>query len=169
MFYQYGTLLERLIQPFKYKHQADLFRYFVPFMREAIWLLGEAQNMLLVPVPLHKKRLLERGYNQSELFCKWLAKDLGCEWAPLLKRVKDTGHQAHVERKLQRMENMQDAFVLAGDLPHGRQIVLVDDIVTSASTLLACADVLWAAGANEVKALTLANREKENSRNRCLT
>ena len=60
MYYVENCILERLIHPFKYKHQAELFRIFVPPMREALKLLGSL-DVVLVPVPLHAKRQRERG------------------------------------------------------------------------------------------------------------
>lgn len=157
MSFNEDSLLQRLIHPFKYKHQADLFRYFVPFMREGLKVLTDL-DAVLVPVPLHHSRLKERGYNQVELLVKWLSKDLGMEHCSLLERVRDTGHQAHLETRLERLNNMRAAFRVTQNLST-RHIILVDDIVTSGATLLACRDALRAAGMKNVSALTLANRE----------
>lgn len=160
LFYEEKSIVGRLIRPFKYSHQADLFRTFVPWMKQALHLLGTGEKVLFVPVPLHKSRELERGYNQAELLAKWMAKDLGCSAARLIRRVKDTGSQAKLADRKSREENMQGAFVVEGAVP-GYPIVLVDDIVTTGSTLLACAKALRAAGATDVFALTLADREKK--------
>lgn len=160
MVYQTHSILEGLIHPFKYKHQASIFRLFVPHMREALKLLKEPKELILVPVPLHPKRQRERGYNQSELLAHWVARSLGCRMVNALERVKETKQQAQTASKMDRQSNMQNAFVLKQDLPRDGQIVLVDDIVTTGSTLLACLDALKQAGVHEVSALTLANREK---------
>ena len=166
--YEEKSLLADLIYPFKYSHQADIFRIFVPGLRETLRLLSvNVEDLILVPVPLHKSRLLERGYNQAELLAREVAKDLGCRVALLLRRSKDTGFQSHVKRKEERKENMVGAFEVCGGGKLGSaeygQIVLVDDIVTSGSTLLACAQVLRAAGAETISALTLADREKKKN------
>lgn len=170
LFYEEKSIVGRLIRPFKYSHQADLFRIFVPWMKEALRLLGTGEKVLFVPVPLHKSRELERGYNQAELLAKWMAKDLGCSAVRLVKRVKDTGSQARLVDRKSREENMQGAFVVEGNRNTlgfaewpGCSIVLVDDIVTTGSTLLACAEALRAAGAKYVFALTLADREKKKT------
>lgn len=160
MYYQPDSVLEALLHPFKYKHQADIFRLFVPHMIEALRILREPLDLILVPVPLHKKRELDRGYNQAELLAKWVAMQVGCRVGNLLERVKDTGSQARVSSSHERQRNMRDAFKATRTLPKDSQIVLVDDIVTTGSTLLACRDALIAAGAGEVTALTLADREK---------
>lgn len=156
-------ILGKLIHPFKYKHQADIFRVFVPHMREALKLLREPRDLVLVPVPLHSARMLERGYNQAELLAKWVARHLGCSMVPLLERVRDTGHQATLAKRAERRKNMIGAFRVSkkfAEALKNSQIVLVDDIVTSGSTLLACRSALAAAGIKNVSALTLADREK---------
>lgn len=164
LYYEEESILGKLIRPFKYSHQADLFRIFVPWMREAMQLLSEGP-VVFVPVPLFKARELERGYNQAELLAKWLGKSLGMPALRLVKRVKDTGSQAKLVDRKSREENMQGAFQVEGAIP-GCPIVLVDDIVTTGSTLLACAEALRMAGASHVFALTLADREKKTcSRN----
>jgi len=164
MYYTIGTesgeILERLIHPFKYKHQAEIFRVFVPHMVEALRVLAEPRDLVLVPVPLYKKRELERGYNQAELLAKWVAKTLGCQWMRALERSKDTGSQAQVSVASERRENMRGAFRVCGEIEKNSQIVLVDDIVTTGSTLLACREALVASGVKRISALTLADREK---------
>lgn len=160
MYYQSDSVLEKLLHPFKYKHQADIFRVFVPHMVEALRILREPRDLILVPVPLHKKRELDRGYNQAALLAKWVSIKLGCRVGDVLTRIKDTGSQARVALSSERRKNMQHAFRAKRSLPKDSQIVLVDDIVTTGSTLLACRDALIAAGAGEVTALTLADREK---------
>lgn len=162
MYYQKDSILERLIHPFKYKHQASIFRLFVPHMREALKLLREPKDLILVPVPLHSSRKKERGYNQAELLARWVAKSVGCRMMDVLERVKETGKQSQVHSRDQRRVNMEGAFRLRGDLPRDGQIVLVDDIVTTGSTLLACRKALQAAGyEHNITALTLADRERD--------
>lgn len=161
MYYQPDSILEKLIYPFKYKHQASIFRIFVPQMEVALRLLMEPENILLVPVPLHKKRKLKRGYNQAELLAVWVGKRLGCPVVDFLERVKDTSKQSHLKTSEERVENMKNAFKVIRDPPNDMHIVLVDDIVTTGSTLLACRDALKAAGAYKISSLTLADREKK--------
>lgn len=94
----------------------------------------------IIPVPLHKSRLKERGYNQSACFANGLAEKLNAavEENNLL-RTKATETQTHRSR-FARFENMQDVFVIADeDKLKNKHILLVDDIVTTGSTLEACA------------------------------
>lgn len=161
MYYQPGSILEKLIHPFKYKHQADIFRIFVPYMTRTLSLLTfEPQKVLLVPVPLFKKRENERGYNQSALLSKWIARMSGAGEFHCLQRIRDTGVQAHLHSRMDRIKNIQGAFKVSRAIPKDSHIVLVDDIVTTGSTLLACNAVLKAAGATNISALTLADCEK---------
>lgn len=160
-YYEPDSVLAQLVHGLKYKHQADVYRYFAPGLRRSLELFWEPSEVVLVPVPLHKSRLLERGYNQAELLAKTVAKRFGCTVVDGLERLKDTGHQAKLEKE-ERVENMKAVFrvrrgyekVLGGS----SQILLVDDIVTTGSTLLACRDALRANGAKSIAALTLADR-----------
>lgn len=153
-------LVPRLIYPFKYSHQADLSRLLAPPMKRALELLiNNFEDLVLVPVPLHPKKELDRGYNQADLLARAVARALGGSLWTGLKRVKQSGSQAKVKLRKERAANIEGAFLCKGPLPSG-QIVLVDDIVTSGSTLLECARALRKAGARDIIALTLADREK---------
>lgn len=170
LLYKKGQVIEQLIESFKYKHQAKVFRYFVPKMAEALRLLHFNSNAILVPVPLHPLRKRERGYNQAELLAKALSKKLGLDVKHYLRRVKHTTKQAHLKSRSERQGNLEDAFEIIERPPQDRQLILVDDIVTTGSTLLACFEKLSQAGSKSIIALTLANREKETPHpwNRCL-
>lgn len=151
--------VSELVHCFKYKHQSDVQRLLVPLMADALSLLQvDFSELVLVPVPLHRKRELERGYNQARLLAKGVSKRLGCGFWDGLVRVKETASQVELGSRAARMQNLLGAFELGSAQPSG-QLVLVDDIVTTGSTLLSCAEVLRAAGAESILALTLANRE----------
>jgi ComF family protein len=113
-------------------------------------LLADAD--LLVPVPLHRRRRRQRGFNQAEE----LAKHLGHRWQPVLRRTRATPSQTDLPAA-RRHANVRDAFELRkGYSVHGLTVVLVDDVSTTGATLNACATVLQRAGAREVRALTAA-------------
>lgn len=105
----------------------------------------------IVPVPLHRKRHRERGFNQAEDLARGLGKPVYCT----LRRTRMTRPQVELpagERHL----NVDDAFEWIGRPITGTIIVLVDDVTTTGATLEACARVLLAAGAREVRGLTAA-------------
>lgn len=110
----------------------------------------------LLAVPLHAGRLAERGFNQSEELARWLGRRCGL---PLLshglERGRDTGHQAGLNRS-ERQSNIAGAFVWRATRPPPARVLLVDDVLTTGATLVACATALRAAGAHEVRAVALA-------------
>lgn len=113
--------------------------------------------LLVMPVPLHSKRLRERGFNQSLLLAKPIAKNLNWELDFLsLKRIRYTPPQTKLSRK-ERLNNVQSAFHLKKfDNVHEKNILLVDDVTTTGSTLNECARVLLTGGAKAVLGVTLA-------------
>lgn len=111
---------------------------------------------ILVPVPLHARRLRERGYNQSSLLAKGLAKLTGfpvVEYA--LFRSRDSLPQARTTNVEDRRRNVAGVFACRGMLK-GSHVLLIDDVCTSGATLEACAVALKAASAVSVWGLTLA-------------
>ena len=119
---------------------------------------GEA----LVPVPLHPRRLKERGYNQSRLLTKELGRRVGL---PVIEdcliRVKQAQPQVRAADVEERRRNVADAFACRDDKVSGKQIILIDDVSTSGATLESCAAALKKEGATSVWGLTLA-REIHN-------
>jgi ComF family protein len=159
MDYAPHSLLEKLLHGFKYHHQADLVRYFIPVLRETLFLLFHPPDLVLVPVPLFPSRERDRGYNQAELFARALASQTGCRVELLLERARPTSQQALLSTRAERQANVQEAFrVKASAVSKDCPLVLIDDIVTSGSTLLACQSALQQAGYRHVQALTLADR-----------
>ena len=111
---------------------------------------------VVVPVPLHPKRLAERGYNQAALLARAAARELG---APLearaLVRVRDTSQQARLGRT-ERLTNVERAFVARNpEAVRGRDVLLVDDVETTGATLAACRAALLEAGARHVTMVCL--------------
>lgn len=111
---------------------------------------------LVLPVPLHERRLRERGFNQAEQLARQVASVLGVPLATrMLRRTRPTDSQQGLGRKA-RHRNVQGAFVWNGDPLAGQQVLVVDDVATTGATLTALAGVLRAAGAVRVEGLVLA-------------
>ena len=124
------------------------------------WRHAGAGGDVMVPVPIHADRARERGYDQAVLLAAIAARDLGLPLAAILERHRPTERQFDLDRRA-RSGNVVGAFRLVSGTPgalplDGRWAVLVDDVVTTGSTLVACASVLMAAGAIGVSALTVA-------------
>jgi ComF family protein len=123
----------------------------------AIPLLADIPRPIsLVPVPLHRSRQRRRGYNQAELLASVIGRAVGLEVDMVIQRAVATRQQVGLSAD-ERATNVKGAFALATDVAiHGRRFVLVDDVMTTGSTLGACAESLKAGGAIWVGAVTIA-------------
>ena len=111
---------------------------------------------VIVPVPLHRRRLRERGYNQSALLAREVSKRSGIPIDEgLLIRTKDTTPQVQAANRQQRRTNVEGSFQCPQDVA-GRALILVDDVATTGGTLSACASALKDRGAASVWGLVLA-------------
>ncbi len=147
------------IHQFKYNGVPGLAEPFARLMVDA-WAGASASAGLtvdlIVPVPLHAGRMRERGFNQSERLAFFVAQTIGVPMRPrALARIRHTEHQARLGA-IERRRNVQGAFAADVSLCAGKRVLLVDDVLTTGTTLCECAAVLLAAGAVQVSALTLA-------------
>ncbi len=123
----------------------------VDFVRSLQWTLD-----LIVPVPLGRKRLQERGYNQVGLVARPLAYELGLDYAPkALWKSRETRSQVGLTIS-QRRENVSQAYQADPSVVKRKSVLLMDDVATTGSTISACTDALLFAGAQEIYALTIA-------------
>jgi ComF family protein len=122
----------------------------------ARWARAGAGGDVLVPVPASPDRVRERGYDQAVLLARVAGRHLGLPAREVLARARSTAAQFDLDRGA-RGANVAGAFRLVDPAPiRGRWVVLVDDVVTTGSTLVACATVLLDGGAAAVSALTVA-------------
>lgn len=147
-----------LIHRLKYGDRLELARPLGSWMaRAGAELLAEAE--VVVPVPLHRRRLWTRRFNQAAALATHVGRAAGLECDPfLLERVKATATQVGMTRA-QRMDNVQGAFRIperSAARVHGRQILLVDDVLTTGATLNAAARTLLRGGAKGVDVLVFA-------------
>lgn len=150
----FGGALAEAIKRLKYGSRSDLGAVL------GALLAGELARRptkydLVVPVPLHPRRLAERGFNQSALIARPVAWALGAALhTRALERVRDTPAQAKLGR-IERLGNMTGAFEARGEL-RGKRVLVVDDVVTTGATLAACIGTLAQRGAVEVSAVAVA-------------
>ena len=152
---QYSDELSTVFYRFKKKERLD----YTPFLAQFISIPEEWNAELLLPVPLHWWREYRRTYNQSFLLAEYVSSRYGipiCQ--ELLTRTRATPQQKLLNEK-QRRTNLKGAFRAAPECK-GRSIVLIDDVVTTGSTLSECARTLKKAGAYRVYAACVACTER---------
>lgn len=155
--FRYDDASKGLVLSFKHADRPGLARFVAPWMARAAGpLLAEAE--LIVPVPLHRWRLLHRRYNQAALLAMALARRSGVPCMPdLLRRARRTPPQGTLSREA-RARNVKGAIRLgkAVDSVREKRILLVDDVLTTGATLGECVRVLRSAGAARIDVVTLA-------------
>ncbi len=151
----YEGPLESAIHRFKYQGWRRLAAPLAHMLAERVVIEGLAAREV-VPVPLHRGRRRQRGFNQSELLARELRRLLGLRKPPgRLVRVRATPPQVGNDR-IHRWDNVRDAFEWRGPPLGGRPLMLVDDVATTGATLEACAAALKKAGAGAVVGVTVA-------------
>ncbi len=149
-----------IVHALKYHHALHIAEDMVKIMRAAPGYADFISGAVLVPVPLHPRKLRERSYNQCKLLaeCAVNAVEGKARIEELLDRVVDTESQTFYDRKT-RQKNLKNAFALARDaaINPTQRYILVDDVFTTGSTLNACAAVLRRAGVKTLDALTFGH------------
>jgi len=152
---QYEGVARDIVRALKYRHTKDLARVMAERMRPL--LEAEGPNSVF-PIPLHRSRLRERGFNQAEL----LVTRLECAPAEgMLVRLRKTRPQfglSHAERTT----NVAGAFEYRGPSLKGQRVVVIDDVITTGATVNECARVLRDAGAISVRAMAFARASYES-------
>ncbi len=150
--FNYGFPLDKLLQAFKYAHRLSLAPFFGRLLAEEA---AGCSTDLIVPLPLHRTRLSERGFNQALELARPVAHalrkpiDTDC-----CTRIRHTAAQAGLPWR-ERAKNIRGAFHCPGELT-GKRILLVDDVMTTGASLNECARTLKLHGAEEVTLLVVA-------------
>ncbi|MBI2513104.1 MAG: ComF family protein [Opitutae bacterium] len=149
-----------LIHALKYRHALHVLEDVAALMRCAPGYAEFVRGKVIVPVPLHPRKLRERGYNQSRLLAECAVRAAGgaTRVAELLVRAVDTVSQTQFDRAA-RQRNLKNAFALAPGavITPGHHYLLIDDVFTTGSTLNACAAVLRKAGALNLDVVTFGH------------
>jgi len=133
--------VQTLIHYFKYSEYWLLAQPIARFMAESLHQLNfTPTNALLIPVPLHKTRQRERGYNQSEMICRFVHKNTAIPFDnTILRRIRYTQTLTKLKTK-ERIKNVSGAFrVQSSESLSGKAIILIDDVLTTGATMNACA------------------------------
>ncbi len=150
-----------LVHELKYRHGLHVLEDVATLVAAHSEIVEFVRGSVLVPVPLHPRKLRERGYNQTRLLADTMAKAVGGEGTrveELLRRVVDTQTQTNLDRE-QRRANLKNAFALAprAAITESQSYILIDDVFTTGSTLNACARVLRRAGCLKVNVVTFGH------------
>ncbi|HLS27768.1 MAG TPA: double zinc ribbon domain-containing protein [Opitutales bacterium] len=151
--------VRKLVHGLKYHRQFHLIDDIGRVFRACGDLVDFVRGAVLVPVPLHRRKLRERGFNQSLLIAKELARLSGfCEVADILERVKDTASQTEFDRA-RRQRNLKNAFAIKNGsrLNTRLRYILVDDVFTTGSTCNACAAALRRARIRQIDVVTFGH------------
>ncbi len=152
--YLYEGSAERAIQELKFRSATILAEPLAQILHGKAMRELAGKFDVVVPVPIARVRRAERGFNQSELLCGAFPRDMVSPH--MLRRTRYTRPQVGLARQV-RLRQLENAFA-AQNVPPNTKILLVDDVVTSGGTAIECARVLLAAGATEVRLLTLASQ-----------
>jgi ComF family protein len=159
----YAGNARNLVLALKHGDRMDLARPAAAWMVKAARPILQ-EGMLVVPVPLHWTRLFKRRYNQAALLSRAIARSAGLEHCPdALARKRSTGNQDGKTRDA-RFANLVGAFIVPKSREsrvRDRDILLVDDVMTSGATFAAATEVLFSAGARSVSVLGLARVAKD--------
>ncbi len=157
-YFTYGSPIQQILHSIKYRNRYRAAEFFGRlYGAELIDTKMFADATLIIPVPLHRKRRVQRGYNQSEHFGKGLSESMGIKMdSSVLKRVGHRKSQTGKNR-YERYENTQGIFkMLRQKDVVNRHVILVDDVLTTGATLEACANTLLEVKGVKVSIITLA-------------
>jgi len=157
--FKYDGIIKKIIHDYKYLDKSYYYKFLSTtlyhYMIDNYYLNFD----IITCVPIHKHKLKERGYNQTELLAKFISHKLDIPYSLLLVRKADTIKQSNLSKK-QREKNLLNAFAICEKIDYNivrdKSILIIDDIYTTGSTMEACAKVLIENGAAAVYGLTVA-------------
>lgn len=160
--FQPDQALQHIIHALKYKKHFKVGIFLGEMVSEGIksrsW-----QVDVIIPIPIHPLKKVERGYNQSDYIAKGMSRKLNIPWSKkIVKRVRHTESQTKLNMK-QRALNISDAFkVKRSEEIQNKNVLVVDDVSTTGATILECAKLIKAAGAETVYACTVGTTSLED-------
>lgn len=152
----YEGMVRDMVHSLKYKDKRNIAYTVAAMMWEVIDKSGIDFDMI-VPVPIHSKKLKKRGYNQSELIARELSNIMNIPHLNAIERIRNTPSQVLFNGDM-RWYNVKDAFECIISLK-GKSVLLVDDVITTGATMCFCAEVLKNAGAKLVAAAAFAGSD----------
>jgi ComF family protein len=160
--YRYNNSMKKIIKKIKYRLVKNAFINLLKISSDHIYkklkpILKLYNNMIIIPIPLHKTRLNIRGFNQTEIITGFLTKYFRLKETRCLVKQKNTKTQATLKSKKDRLFNIKGAFLVSANANIiNRNCILIDDVVTSGSTVKEACIKLKQKGANKVFIFALA-------------
>jgi ComF family protein len=168
-----GALVERIVAPWRFGGQlasairrlkftgaTHVARTLAPLWAPVLAAAVEEADALVVPVPLHWRRRMRRGFDQSWLLATHACQLVGLPTPVTLLRRRRSAPAQSTLTAAERAANLDDAFVVRDErVVHGRSVILVDDVVTTGATMAAAAAPLIAAGARRILGVAVARTE----------
>lgn len=156
--FKYTELVRNLILQYKFNDKAYLYRTFCEFIVKNKKVFDFIKSYdIIIPVPIHKARMRERGYNQSELIAKELAKKLGLKvYTDVLIKIKNNKVQSTLSSK-ERKINTKNVYKLVNlEKIYNKRVLIFDDIYTTGATINSCIEEVKKANVKKIGILTLA-------------
>ena len=156
--FQYNGEIRDAILKYKFDEKSYIYRTFLEFIKNNENICAQIKKYdIIIPVPISKKRLNSRGYNQSSLIAKNLAQELNIEYSEkILIKIKDNKPQSEMKQDT-RKSNVSGVYkVINEERINNKKVLIVDDIFTTGSTVDECAKVLKENNAESVGVFTLA-------------
>lgn len=163
--FYYNDFLKKIIKNIKYRFVKEAFAELTKIINPSKILSLEFykninEELFIQPIPLHKNKLKQRGFNQAYLIALYLKSFFNFSIVDFLERVKETKNQAEIKEKKERYLNIKGAFKLKKDIDKNllknKRIILIDDVATTGYTLLEASKTLKKYGAFKVYGFTLA-------------
>ena len=154
-----NDLARELIHTFKFNGAKEIGAILARYIADSAKLYNilPPENSIFIPIPLHKKRFRERGFNQAELIADELARIFGRRAETgILTRTIFREHQTKMKNREARLKNAEGVYSLKSEVPEGTILILVDDVSTTGATIEEAANVLKDAGAKQVWAFVVA-------------
>ena len=158
--YEYKDEVREKIIDYKFNNKSYLYRTFLQIILSTESVCNYIKQFdILIPVPIHKKRAKKRGYNQSELIAKGIAKDIKSIQLQtnIIEKIKNIKPQSTLSKDM-RIENVKNAYRLkkCDICLKNKNVLLIDDVFTTGSTVNECAKILLQTECNKVSIITLA-------------
>jgi len=166
--FKYEDIIRNILIKYKFQNKSYLYKTFSKIILKNKKICGFLKNYdIIIPVPISKKRKYKRGYNQSYLIAREIAKyaDLNCENKCLIKQ-KETTEQSKLNKN-QRKTNVQGAYKITDKQKlFNKNVLILDDIYTTGSTVNECAKMLKEAGIKRIRCINNCKRLKEDPNGR---